>query len=151
MRALIQRVSRASVRFPELPGVAGRGIGRGMVVLLGCGIGDDAAAADRLAAKCASLRIFPDEQGRFSKSLAEVQGSALIVSQFTLYADCGKGRRPDFLGALPAEQAAPLVRRFAEAFAAQGIPVAQGEFGARMEVELVNDGPVTIWLDSALL
>ena len=150
MRALIQRVSSASVRFPEL-GVPERGIGRGMAVLLGCVAGDDAAAADKLAAKCAGLRIFPDEQGRFSKALADVRGSALVVSQFTLYADCRKGRRPDFLGALAAEQAAPLVRRFAEAFSALGIPVQTGEFGARMEVELVNDGPVTIWLDSAQL
>ena len=151
MRALIQRVSRASVRFPDIPGTAERGIGRGMVVFLGCGAGDDGGTAERLAAKCAGLRIFADEQGRFSKALAEAGGSALVVSQFTLYADCRKGRRPDFLGALPGEQAESLCRRFAEAFAAQGVPVVSGEFGARMEVELVNDGPVTIWLDSAQL
>lgn len=151
MRALIQRVSRACVRFPELPGVAERAIGRGFVILLGCGSGDDASAAESLARKCAGLRIFSDEEGRFSRSLSDVQGSALIVSQFTLYADCRKGRRPDFLTALPAEKAEPLYRSFVDAFAAQGTPARTGEFGATMELELVNDGPVTIWLDSAQL
>ena len=151
MRALIQRVSRASVRFPESAAARERSIGRGVLVLLGCGSGDDAGAAEALARKCAGLRIFPDDAGRFARSLTDVGGSALIVSQFTLYADCGKGRRPDFLAALPAQSAEPLYRRFTEAFAAEGVPVQTGEFGARMEVELVNDGPVTLWLDSARL
>lgn len=150
MRALIQRVSRASVRFPELQ-VPQRSIGPGMLILLGCGAGDDEATADALARKCAELRIFPDENGRFSKSLADVGGSVLVISQFTLYADCGKGRRPDFLGALPGDKADPLYRRFADAIEAMGRPVQRGEFGAKMEVELVNDGPVTLWLDSAQL
>lgn len=149
MRAVIQRVTRASVRFPELPGTAERKIGPGMLILVGCGPGDDEAVADALARKCAELRIFPDERGRFAKSLADINGSALVVSQFTLYADCRKGRRPDFLGALPGDEAEPLYRRFAEAFASTGRTVERGEFGAKMEVELVNDGPVTLWLDSA--
>lgn len=151
MRALIQRVSRASVRFPELPGTAERSIGRGLLILLGCGAGDGAQAALALARKCAALRIFPDEEGRFSKAVTDVQGAALVVSQFTLYADCRKGRRPDFMEALPGDQAEPLVRQFAQALGAAGVPVQTGEFGAKMEVELVNDGPVTLWLDTARL
>lgn len=151
MRALIQRVSRAAVRFPESAQTPERAIGRGMLILLGCGQGDGPATADALARKCAGLRVFPDEAGRFSLALADVGGSALIVSQFTLYADCSRGRRPDFLDALPGEKAEPLVRRFAEALSGQGVPTRLGEFGAKMEVELVNDGPVTLWLDSALL
>lgn len=151
MRALVQRVSRASVRFPERAGEPERKIERGFLVLLGCGQGDAPQTAAALARKCAGLRVFPDEAGRFSKSLADIGGSALVVSQFTLYADCSRGRRPDFLGALAPDQAEPLYRRFAEAFAAEGIGVKTGEFGAKMEVELVNDGPVTLWLDSAHL
>lgn len=151
MRALIQRVSRASVRFPELPQTVERSIGRGFVILLGCGARDEASVADQLAQKCAGLRLFPDEAGRFSKALADVRGSALVVSQFTLYADCRKGRRPDFLEALPAGQAEPLYRRFVQSLASAGVPVQTGEFGARMEVELVNEGPVTLWLDTATL
>ena len=151
MRALIQRVSRASVRFPELAGVQERGIGRGFLILLGCGRGEGPSTADALGRKCAGLRVFPDDEGRFSRGLAEVGGEGLVVSQFTLYADCTRGRRPDFLGALAPEAAEPLYRRFAEAVAAEGVAVKRGEFGAKMEVELVNDGPVTLWLDSAQL
>ncbi|MBI4424378.1 MAG: D-tyrosyl-tRNA(Tyr) deacylase [Elusimicrobia bacterium] len=149
MRALIQRVSRACVRFPELSGTPERSIGRGLLVLVGCGAGDGAGTADQLARKCAGLRIFADESGRFSLGLAEVRGAVLAVSQFTLYGDCRKGRRPDFLAALPGPQAEPLYRRFVETLRSEGVPVETGEFGAKMEVELVNDGPVTLWLDSA--
>ncbi len=151
MRALIQRVSRAAVRFPEKPGEAERAIGKGFLILLGCGKGDSPRAADALARKCAGLRVFPDDAGRFAKGLADVQGEALIVSQFTLYGDASRGRRPDFMEALPGPEAEPLYRRFAEAFAREGGPVKLGEFGAKMEVESVNDGPVTLWLDTAHL
>ena len=151
MRVLIQRAARASVRFPDRPDLGERRIGRGLVVLVGCGPGDDAAAARRLAEKCSGLRVFPDAGGKPSLSLADVAGEALVVSQFTLYGDCRKGRRPDFTGALAAAQAEPLYREFAAALAASGVPVSTGEFGARMELELVNEGPFTLWLDGAAL
>ncbi|MBI5201185.1 MAG: D-tyrosyl-tRNA(Tyr) deacylase [Elusimicrobia bacterium] len=150
MRALVQRVSRASVRFPDLP-TPERAIGRGFLILLGCGKGDTPELADALAKKCAGLRLFPDEQGRFAKGLTDISGSALIVSQFTLYGNASRGRRPDFMEALPGPEAEPLYKRFAEVFAREGGPVQLGEFGAKMEVELVNDGPVTLWLDTAHL
>ncbi len=121
------------------------------MILLGCGNGDDEAKARRLAEKCASLRVFADESGKFSRSVLDVAGEALVVSQFTLYADCTRGRRPDFMGALPAPQAEPLYRAFVKALEAAGVPVKTGEFGAKMEVELVNEGPVTLWLDSSTL
>lgn len=160
MRALVQRVSRACVRFPEgvragpadtnadeaEPALEPRTIGRGVVVLLGIGSGDDEETAHALAQKCAYLRIFSNEAGRFDHSLLDIGGDALVVSQFTLYGDCRKGRRPDFTAAMPPEDAEPLYRAFVTALGRFGIPVQTGEFGARMEVELVNDGPVTLWL-----
>jgi D-tyrosyl-tRNA(Tyr) deacylase len=126
--------------------VAGE-IGRGLCVLLGIAGGDAADDADRLAAKIARLRIFPDEEGRFDRSLLDVGGSALVVSQFTLLADTSKGNRPSFTAAAPPEEAEPLYERFCQALRGLGVPVEQGVFGASMAVELVNDGPVTIVLD----
>ncbi|WP_026369553.1 D-aminoacyl-tRNA deacylase [Kallotenue papyrolyticum] len=145
MRALIQRVSRASVR---VDGATVGAIGPGLVILLGVGVGDSEREAALLAEKIAHLRIFADAEGKFNRSLLEVGGAALVVSQFTLFADTRKGRRPSFTQAAPPEQAAPLVERFAALLREQGIAVATGRFGALMEVELVNQGPVTIWLDS---
>lgn len=151
MRALIQRVSRAAVRFPEAPALAARAIGKGLVILLGVGGSDDAAAAGRLAEKCAVLRVFPNEDGKFDRSVLDVGGSALVVSQFTLYGDCRKGRRPDFTAAMAPDKAEPVYRSFVEALRSRGLPVETGEFGAKMEVELANDGPVTLWVDTEAL
>ena len=160
MRALLQRVNRATVRVLAPAGTSPAGgppaevessVGRGLLILLGVGAGDDAKAAERLAEKCVHLRIFPDEQGKFSRSLIDVGGGALVVSQFTLYGDCSKGRRPEFTGAMPTAQAEPLYQCFLKEMAGRGVLCRSGEFGARMEVELVNDGPVTVWLDSAQL
>lgn len=145
MRAVIQRVSEASVR------VAGELVGQidsGLLILIGVGPLDDPAAADMLAEKIANLRIFADEAGRFNRSLIEVGGAALVVSQFTLFADTRKGRRPSFIDAAPPEIAAPLVDTFAAALRRHGMRVATGAFGAHMQVALVNDGPVTITLDT---
>jgi D-aminoacyl-tRNA deacylase len=146
MRAVCQRVSAARVR---VGGAVTGEIGLGMVVLLGVASGDDRAAAERLAGKTARLRIFGDEQGRFDRSILDVVGAALVVSQFTLIADSKrqKGTRPDFSGAAPKKQAEPLYEHFCEALRAHGVPVETGVFGAYMAVELVNDGPVTIVLD----
>lgn len=146
MRALIQRVSTATV---EVAGEVVGQTGAGLLVLLGVGQGDGEAEARLLADKTAGLRIFADEEGRFSRSLLDVGGAALVVSQFTLYADTRKGRRPGFSAAAPPEQAAPLVLAYAEALRAMGVPVETGVFGANMRVTLVNEGPVTIMLDSA--
>lgn len=146
MRALLQRTSGASVRVgDETVG----SIGRGLVVLVGVGPADDAAIVDALARRIAELRIFRDEAGRTNHSLLDVAGEALVVSQFTLYADTSRGRRPGFTDAAPPDQAERLVRRLASALEALGVPVATGRFGAEMAVELVNDGPFTIWLDTA--
>jgi D-tyrosyl-tRNA(Tyr) deacylase len=146
MRALLQRVSRAEVRAGnEVVGL----IGPGLVVLLGVGPADDETAADALARQVAELRIFRDDEGRTNRSLLDVVGGALVVSQFTLFADTRRGRRPGFTGAAPPEQAERLYLRFAEALRSMGIEVATGMFGAEMAVELVNDGPFTIWLDTA--
>jgi len=117
-------------------------------VLLGVARGDDAASAERLAGRVARLRIFENEEGRFDRSLLDVGGAALVVSQFTLLADTAKGNRPSFTDAAPPEEAEPLYERFCEVLRALGIEVKTGVFGARMEVELVNDGPVTIILDT---
>jgi len=136
----VQRVSRASVT----PGGA---VGRGVCVLLGVARGDGHEEAARLAGKLARLRIFPDDDGRFDRSLLDVGGEALVVSQFTLLADTAKGNRPSFADAAPPEQAEPLYERFCDELRALGVPVETGVFGARMELELVNDGPVTIVLD----
>ena len=146
VRALLQRVSRAEVRVAGA--VTGR-IGLGLLVLLGVGPDDDDATADALARRTADLRIFRDENGRTNRSLSDAGGAALVVSQFTLFADTSRGRRPGFTGAAAPDVAERLYRRYAAALEALGIDVATGRFGAEMEVELVNDGPFTIWLDSA--
>ena len=148
MRALIQRVSQASVT------VGGQVVGtieRGLLVLLGVGQDDTPADATMLAEKIAQLRIFSDEEGRFNYALADVGGSVLVVSQFTLYADTRRGRRPSFSDAARPEQAVPLIDAFCASLSSAGLPVATGVFGAHMDVALVNDGPVTIWLDSDTL
>jgi D-aminoacyl-tRNA deacylase len=141
MRAVVQRVSRARV-------TPGGEIGPGLCILLGVARGDREEEAGRLAGKIARLRIFPDDDGRFDRSVLDVGGSALVVSQFTLIADTAKGNRPSFAGAAPPEQAEPLYERFTSRLRALGVPAETGVFGARMEVELVNDGPVTIVLDT---
>lgn len=146
MRALLQRVRRAEVRVGDE--VVGR-IGPGLVILLGVGNGDDDETADRLARRIAELRIFGDAAGRTNRSLLDVGGAALVVSQFTLYADTRRGRRPGFTDAAPPAEAEARYGRFCEALEAAGTMVARGRFGASMAVELVNDGPFTIWLDTA--
>lgn len=146
MRALLQRVQRGEVRVEgEVVGA----IGEGLVILLGVGPVDVEATADELARKVAELRLFRDAEGRTNRSLLETGGAALVVSQFTLYADTRRGRRPGFATAGPPELAERLWRRFADALEALGVRVATGRFGTEMQVELVNDGPFTIWLDSA--
>lgn len=145
MRAVIQRVSWASVT------VEGERLGqieKGLVVLLGVAAGDGVDEARKLASKTAELRIFSDEAGRFNLSLRDVGGQALVVSQFTLLADTRKGRRPSFSRAAPPEEAEPLVDVFVKALEECGVPVQTGRFGARMQVEIHNEGPVTIILDS---
>jgi D-tyrosyl-tRNA(Tyr) deacylase len=144
MRAVVQRVSGARVL---VDGVVRGEVGRGLVVLLGVAREDGAGSAERLAGKVARLRIFEDEGGRFDRSVLDIGGAALVVSQFTLLADTAKGNRPSFTEAAPPEEAEPLYRRFCDELAALGVPVETGVFGARMQVELVNDGPVTIILD----
>jgi D-aminoacyl-tRNA deacylase len=146
VRALLQRVTRAEVRVDER---AVASIGRGLLVFLGVGHEDDFAAADALARKVVELRMFEDEAGRTNRSLADVGGEALVVSQFTLYADTSRGRRPGFTAAAPPDRAVELYRHFAAAIRAEGIRVQEGSFGATMAVELVNDGPFTLWLDTA--
>jgi D-aminoacyl-tRNA deacylase len=140
LRAVVQRVARAAAA----PGGA---IGPGLCILLGVAAGDDEAGARRLAEKVAKLRIFENEDGRFDRSLLDTGGAALVVSQFTLIADTAKGNRPSFSGAARPEQAEPLYEAFAHALRTLGVEVATGVFGARMQVELVNDGPVTIVLE----
>jgi D-tyrosyl-tRNA(Tyr) deacylase len=145
MRALLQRVSRAEVR---VEGDAIASIGHGLVVLLGVGRTDAGATADALARRTVELRIFEDEDGRTNRSLLDVRGEALVVSQFTLYADTSRGRRPGFTAAGPPELAEALYERFATTVEGAGVRVGRGRFGAAMEVELVNDGPFSIWLDT---
>jgi len=140
VRAVLQRVTRAS-------STPGGSIGQGLCILLGIGAGDAPADAERLARKVASLRIFEDADGRFDRSLLETGGEVLVVSQFTLLADTGKGNRPSFSGAAAPGAAEPLYEQFAAELRGLGITVATGVFGARMAVELVNDGPVTIILE----
>jgi D-tyrosyl-tRNA(Tyr) deacylase len=144
MRALIQRVKRGGVRTAG----AYETIGAGLVVLLGVGEGDAEADADLLAEKIANLRIFSNAAGKFDHSLLDTKGSALVISQFTLYADAAGGRRPDFTGAAKPAEAKRLYEYFIEALRRKGAPVRTGVFAADMEVEILNDGPVTIWLDS---
>jgi D-aminoacyl-tRNA deacylase len=144
VRAVVQRVSSARVRV----GSEERGeIGRGLAVLLGVASGDAPADARRLAGKIARLRIFENEAGKFDRSLLDVGGAALVVSQFTLIADTSRGNRPSFTEAARPEQAVPLYDGFCGALSAQGVHVETGVFGARMAIELVNEGPVTVVLD----
>jgi len=145
MRALIQRVTRASVK---LPGGETRRIGRGLLIYLGVGPQDDAAAAEKLAEKIAVLRIFPDEAGRFDRSAADLKAEILLISQFTLYADCRKGRRPDFSQAAPPQAAKPVYELFGRILRGKGFPLQTGEFGEHMDVESETDGPVNFWLDT---
>lgn len=154
MRAVVQRVRRAEVRLVEQGRPLGR-IGRGLAVLLGIGHGDTEADGAWLADKIAGLRIFPDEptgegggEGNMNRSVRDVGGGLLLISQFTLYADCRKGRRPSFTDAMPPAAAEILYGRCLELFRRTGVPVEAGQFGAMMDVELINEGPVTIWLDS---
>jgi D-tyrosyl-tRNA(Tyr) deacylase len=144
MRLVLQRVRRGRVTVGQEEVAA---IGPGLVILAGVGQGDTAEQADWLAAKVAGLRIFEDADGKTNLSITEVGGQSLVVSQFTLYADASRGRRPSFIHAALPEIAEPLVRRFAESLAAQGVPTQTGVFGAHMLVEIENDGPVTIVLE----
>jgi D-tyrosyl-tRNA(Tyr) deacylase len=144
MRALLQRVSHARVL---VDGQAIAQIERGLLVLLGVGHADGEAQAAFLAEKIANLRIFEDEMGKTNLSILDVGGEAIVVSQFTLYADARKGRRPSFTDAAPPELAEPLVARFADLLRQQGVPTQTGKFGAHMLLEIYNDGPMTIWLE----
>jgi D-tyrosyl-tRNA(Tyr) deacylase len=145
MRAVVQRTSRAAVR---VSGAVIAEIGSGLLVLLGVGPGDDHAIAQRLAGRVACLRIFPDAAGRMNLDLAQSGGTVLVVSQFTLYADTSRGHRPSFIGAAAPEQAKHLCDAFVASLRGRGVEVATGQFGAYMDVELVNDGPVTLVLSS---
>jgi D-aminoacyl-tRNA deacylase len=144
MRALLQRVSRAEVRVDGA--VVGR-IDRGLLVLVGFTAADVPDTTDWMAGKVADLRIFADDQGKMNRSVAEANGAVLVVSQFTLYGDAHSGRRPSFIAAARPEIAEPLYERFVAGVRERGLPVATGRFGAMMDVELVNDGPVTLWLE----
>jgi D-tyrosyl-tRNA(Tyr) deacylase len=144
MRVVLQRVNRGCV---TVDGQSIAEIGLGMVILLGVGPDDGDKQIDYLTNKIAHLRIFEDDQGKINRSILDVGGAAIVVSQFTLYADTRKGRRPSFTDAAPPEIASPLVDRFAEKLAAFGVPTQTGEFGAHMQVEIYNDGPVTIWME----
>jgi D-aminoacyl-tRNA deacylase len=148
MKVVVQRVSEARVVIEDA--VAGE-IGPGWLVLLGIAPEDSVADADLLADKVAGLRAFADDSGKMNLSVVDIGGSILVVSNFTLYGDCRKGRRPSFTGAARPDHAEPLYQRFIEALRALGIPVSTGEFGAGMQVILVNDGPVTLILDSEML
>ena len=145
MRILLQRVTHASVAVDhETIGA----IEHGYLLLVGIGVADDAATIDKIAAKVAKLRLFPNDAGKFDKSLLDVGGGALVVSQFTLYGDASKGNRPSFIEAAPPQRASPLCDRFAQQLAELGVArVETGQFGADMQVTLCNDGPVTLWLD----
>ena len=146
MRVLLQRVSRASVTVrDELVS----GIGPGLLLLVGVGKEDGFGEYDRLAERIVNLRVFEDEQGKMNRSLADVGGEILVVPQFTLYGDVRKGRRPSWDGAAPPEIAQDRVEAFAKALESRGARVRRGAFREHMEVELVNDGPVTLWIDSA--
>jgi D-tyrosyl-tRNA(Tyr) deacylase len=144
VRVVVQRVARASVT------VDGREVGaveRGLVVLVGIASGDGDEAVAWMADKVAGLRVFPDDDGKMNRSLLEIGGGALVVSQFTLYGDATRGRRPSFIEAAPPEAAEPIYQRFVEALRGRGVPVATGVFGATMAISLVNDGPVTLLIE----
>ena len=145
MRTVLQRVSRAAV---VIDGETVGAIERGLIVLLGVAPADTPAEAQWLAEKIAGLRVFNDEAGKMNLSVADVGGAVLVVSQFTLYGDCRKGRRPSFIGAATPDLAVPLYEAFVNTLRSLGLPVATGRFGAMMQVELVNDGPVTLILDT---
>jgi D-tyrosyl-tRNA(Tyr) deacylase len=144
MRVILQRVTHGRV---SVEGRTLAEIGPGLVILLGVGPNDGEEQIRYLVEKIANLRIFGDEQGKINRSVLDIGGEAIVVSQFTLYADTRKGRRPSFTDAAPPEIASPLVDRFAELLNAQGVPTQTGEFGAYMLVEIANDGPVTIWME----
>jgi D-tyrosyl-tRNA(Tyr) deacylase len=144
VRALLQRVSKGSV---SVDGRTIAQIERGLIILLGIGHNDGEAQAQYLVEKISNLRIFEDQQGKINLSILDVGGEAIVVSQFTLYADTHKGRRPSFVEAALPQHAAPLVERFADLLREQGVPTQSGEFGAHMLVEIYNDGPVTVWLE----
>ena len=146
MRALVQRVSHASV---TIDGKVHGAIEKGFLILLGITEGDTEADARYLADKCVGLRVFTDENDKMNRSLADVGGGLLVVSQFTLYGDCSHGRRPSFIAAARPDTAIPLYETFVARCRESGLPVATGEFGAHMEVELLNDGPVSLWMDTA--
>lgn len=148
MRLLVQRVSSASVTIDGKPF---SGIGKGLLVLLGIGKDDTESVIPRLVKKLSELRIFEDEQGKMNLSLLDIRGEVLVVSQFTLFADCRRGRRPDFINAAPPRQAEMLYNKFMDELSTTPLKIQTGKFAAYMEVNLVNDGPVTILLDSDLL
>ena len=144
MRVILQRVNSSRVIVEGEPIAE---IGLGIVILLGIGHDDNEEQARYLANKIANLRIFEDEAGKINRSVLDMGGEAIVVSQFTLYADTRKGRRPSFTDAAPPETASPLVERFAQLLEEQGVPTQTGEFGAHMLVQIANDGPVTIWME----
>ena len=148
MRAVLQRVTEAAVHVDD---VLVGGVGHGLLILVGVGHDDSAADGEALAEKIANLRLFEDAEGKTNLSILDVGGAALVVSQFTLFADTRKGRRPSFTDAAHPDVAADLVERFRSALEARGVPTAAGRFGAGMRVSLVNDGPVTLTLDTAQL
>jgi D-tyrosyl-tRNA(Tyr) deacylase len=148
MRILLQRVSRAAVRVHDETIAE---IGPGLLLLVGIGADDAFGEYDRLADKVVHLRVFEDDDGKMNRSLAELGGEILVIPQFTLYGNVRRGRRPSWDGAAPPEIAADRVEAFARALEVRGVRVQRGRFGAHMEVDLVNDGPVTLWLDSAEL
>ncbi len=145
MRAVIQRVSHGRVTINSH---VNADIGKGLVILLGIGPGDDVVKSAALARKIAQMRIMEDDQGKMNLSLLDTGGEAIVVSQFTLFADTRKGNRPSFVNAAPPDIASPLVDHFVEQLKALGIPTQTGEFGAHMLVDLENDGPVTIWIEN---
>jgi D-tyrosyl-tRNA(Tyr) deacylase len=144
MRVLLQRVASAEVRVGER--VTGS-IGRGFLLLVGFTHSDSAAAIEWMAEKIIGLRVFPDDEDKMNRSLTDVEGALLVVSQFTLYGDAVKGRRPSFIDAARPDQAIPLYEQFIAMLRAKGVSTETGEFGASMQVALVNDGPVTLWLE----
>jgi D-aminoacyl-tRNA deacylase len=144
MRAVLQRVSHGKV---SVDGRIVAEIGPGLVILLGIGPADSEATAHTMIDKIATLRIFEDQDGKMNHSVIDIGGQAIVVSQFTLYADIRKGRRPSFTDAALPELARPLVDRFAQLLSEAGVPTQSGEFGAHMQVEITNNGPVTIWLE----